>query len=299
VSAGRLARIDARVMPALARAVRAAGRGVAAAARLAGPPGRWAARWSRRNPTIAFAIVAVLAAAGLIVTTGGDTHHAVAPAPPAPSVVLPGNTLGPAQGQLVSAYLAEAAQRRSDLDTSRAAEVTAVVDLNSYLNASAAQQLLDNLPDVTVVLVYARAAPPAAGRIHALSIPAGSDMGAVLDALATQARQFLALYHRYERQNQVAPSQRIATQIAANADRAAQAQVDSVGVGSSVACVFAMEVSGPPSELRSLSQRPDVRVLDPAPSNVPVSRLMIVPLEPQVQVQDQAPVPDFAQSYSG
>ncbi|MBV9487269.1 MAG: hypothetical protein JO246_14575 [Frankiaceae bacterium] len=292
---GRLARIDDRLIPRFAGAIRATARAAGRVGRLTGPVGRGAARWGRRNPTIATALVAVVAAVVLIVITGGDTRHPIAPAPPVASVVLPGNTLGPAQGQEVSTYLSEAEQRRSDLDASQAARVTAIVDLQSYLNASATEQLFTNLPDITVDQVYARSPQPN-GRVHAIPLSAGSDLSVVLTSVTTQARDFLTLFHRYVREERTSPSAAVFQQIQANRARAAQARLDVAGVGASVGCVFAVEVTGPPGELRSLSTQPDVRILDPAPSNVSVEDLMVVPLLPEVQ-SGPVPVLEFAQPY--
>jgi hypothetical protein len=291
---GRLARVDARLVPVLARLLRRTGNGARRVSGVAGPPGRWMARWSRRNPTVATALVAVAAAGVLFLATGGDFHHAVAPAPPVPAVVLPGNSLGPVAGQPVSAYLTAADQRRSDLDTSRSSSVTAIVDFNSYLNGVAAESVLSNLPDVHITQAYVRA-PSVRGTVHALAISPTADLDASLSQLAAQAQQFLDLYHRYVRLEHRNPSPAVVEQVNANADRAAQARVDVAGISPDFGCVFAVEVAGPPGELRSLAARPDVRVLDPAPSNVPDADLLVVPLEPQVQ--GIVPTLDFADPY--
>jgi hypothetical protein len=279
---GRLARIDAAVVPVLSRAVRGAGAGSRRLGRATGPPGRWLAGWWRRNPTVSTAVGAVAVAVVLILTTGGDRHHATAPPPPVPSEVLPGNALGPITGEQVSAYEATVRERMSELQTSKAPRVTAVVDFTSYLTAAAAESVAAGLGQVQITQAFAQAAPPAAGPVHAIALPAGSDLGVELTKIARAAHQIVVRYRANVLIAQRHPTAKNQQTVADYADLADQDEVDSAGIGANVGCVFAITVTGSPRELQTLATRSDVRILDPAPANVATADLRVIPLQPQV-----------------
>jgi hypothetical protein len=290
--AGLFARLDARVVPRLATVIRGAGRTGRRLGSVTGPPGRLLARIARRNPTITTAVATVVAAAILIVATGGDRHQAVAPAPPNPEVVLPGNELGPVAGQPVSTYLSAAQQRRAQLPSSPASEVTAVVDLNSYLTADAVTSVIAALDGVQVSRAFARAAPPANGDVHAITLMPGDELAQQLTDLRAAAHEVTVNYRKrvaIAAANPTAQNEQVVTEYA---DVARQAKVDEVGLGATTGCVFALVVTGPPSQLERLATQPDVRVLDPSPAGVRTDDLMIVPLEPQVA--GTVPVLEFA-----
>lgn len=277
---GPLARLDAALVPTLAGMVRGLGRGLRRLGRATGPPGRLVGRTARRNPTLAAAVVAVAVAAGLILGTGGDSHHAIAPPPPDPQQVLPGNQLGPLTGSTVASYQAAARQRLSELSTSSATKLTAVVDFTSYLTAPSVTSVLSGLPGLTVTQVYAQAAPPADGAVHPVAVAAGSNLGVVLTRVAVAERRYLQAYRRQARKAKVNVTPESLAFIARNRPVAKEAKVASVGIGANIGCIFAVLVTGPPDMLTALAKRPDVRILDPAPPNVAASDIQIVPLEP-------------------
>jgi hypothetical protein len=278
----RLVRLDARIVPGLAASMRAVGNGGRRLGAATGAPGRLLVRLTRRSPTITAALVSVVAATALILATGGDQHHAVAPAAPNPEVVLPGNELGPIAGQPVSTYLAAAQQRREQLPLSTSNAVTAVVDLQSYLTAAAVTGVVAGLDGLRVTRAFARAAPPANGDVHAITLMPGDDLADQLTELRASAHQVAVNYRKRVAIAKAHPTVQNGQVVNAYADIARQARVDEVGLGAASRCVFALEVTGPPTELQLLAKQPDVRVLDPAPSTVAQADLMIVPLEPQV-----------------
>jgi hypothetical protein len=289
---GRLARIDERLVPRLAAAVRGTAGSVRRFVGSGGPPGRWVARTARRNPTIATAVGAVVVAAVLILATGGDLHRAVAPAPPNPQLVLPGNQLGPASGEQVSTYLAAVAERAGELPGTSAPAVTAVVDFNSYLTASAVQSVLAGHAGIQVSRAFVRVPPPQPGQVHAVTLASGSDLAQGLSRLAANARQIVQSYHKHVALAKRHPSSKNVQVVTAYAGLARQAKLDMTGLSATAGCVFALEVSGPPAQLEALAKHSDVRVLDPAPPTVSTSDLMVVPLEPQVT--NIVPAPHFA-----
>jgi hypothetical protein len=236
--------------------------------------------------------VAVAVAATLILTTGGDLHHGVAPAPPNAQLVLPGNQLGPASGEQVSTYLAAVAERAGDLPGSTAASITAVVDFNSYLTAAAAQSVLAGQPGIQALQAFVRVPPPQPGQVHAVALVSGSDLSLELSRLAATARQIVISYRKHVALAKAHPSAKNVQVVTAYAALARQAKIDMTGISATGGCVFALEVSGPPGQLEQLAKQPDVRVLDPAPSSVSTSDLMVVPLEPQVT--NVVPAPHFA-----
>jgi hypothetical protein len=280
---GPLARLDGRAVPMLARALRRVGRGGRRLGGATGPPGRLVARLVRREPTVAAAVIAVLVAVVLIVATGGDGQHSVAPSAPRPTASLPGDQLGPAAGQQVSAYLAVARQRRALLAGEATTHpVTAVVDFIGYLTPPAVTNVLQRVDGLTVSRAFVRAAPPADADVHTISLSAGSDLAADIGAQQADARSVLRNYHKLVAYAHKHPSGRTRSLVKAYAEQGRQAQVDATGIGPSAGCVFALVVSGPPAQLERLAVDPEVRVLDPDPADVPVNQLMIVPLEPQV-----------------
>lgn len=289
---GRLARIDARLVPRLARAIRGVGGGVRRLGRVGGRPRRWLGRAARRNPTITTAVVAVAVAAALIVATGGDQHHAVAPAPLNPQLVLPGNQLGPATGEPVSTYLAAVAQRAGELPGTNAPAVTAVVDFTSYLTAAAAESVVAGQTGVQATRAFVRVPPPQAAQVHAVSLTTGSDLALDLSRLAATARQIVVSYRKHVALANAHPSVKNVQVVTEYAALARQAKIDTAGLSATAGCVFALEVSGPPAQLEALAKQPDVRVLDPAPSSVSPADLVVVPLEPQVT--GVVPAPHFA-----
>jgi hypothetical protein len=289
---GWLARVDNRLVPGLAGVLRGVGRGGRRLGHAAGPPGRWLGRVARRNPTITTAVVAVAAAAVLIVTTGGDVHHGVAPTPPSAQIALPGDQLGPTTGEQVSDYLDVAAQRADALTGLAAPSVTAVVDFTSYLTPAAAETVLAGRAGVTVTTAYVRVPPPAAADVHAVAVAAASDLAAAVGRLAVTARQFGVNYREHVALAKAHPTAQNVQVVTQYAGAARQARIDASQLGPAAGCVFALEISGPPSQLQALAKQADVRVLDPAPSTVAAADLMIVPLEPQVTTV--VPAPHFA-----
>jgi hypothetical protein len=289
---GRLARLDARLVPRLASAVRAIGRGATRVGSASGPPGRAVARTARRNPTVSTALVAVGAAAILLVATGGDHHHAVAPAPVSAEVALPGNLLGPAPGASISSYLTVAQERRADLAVATAKSVTAIVDFTGYLTAPATESVVAGLPGLAVTRAFARVAPPADGPVHTVTLTPTGDLAVSLTRLAQAEHQVVVNYRKRVAIANATPSAQNEQVVTQYANVARQAKIDAAGLGADAGCVFALEVAGPPAALRRLATRPDVRVLDPVPAGVSLTSLMIVPLEPQVV--GTAPVLSFA-----
>jgi hypothetical protein len=279
---GRLARLDARLVPSLAGAVRGTGRGLHRLLGATGPPGRWLARTSRSYPIVVTAVAAVAVTAALLLTTGGDDHQAVAPAPPNPAVVLPGNQLGPTAGEPVSTYLAAAQQRRSELSVSKAPKATAVMDFSGYLTASAALSEISGRRGLQVDAVFVRVAPPRSGPIHTVTLAPGADLSTALTRVAANAHRVVVNYRKAVARAKSDPTAANVQVVTDYAQIAREARTDAIGIGASQGCVFAMEITGPPAELLALARRPGVRVVDPAPPTVSVADLMIVPLEPQV-----------------
>jgi hypothetical protein len=237
-------------------------------------------------------VAAVVVAAVLILVTGGDLHRAVAPAPPNPQIVLPGNQLGPASGEQVSTYLAAVAERAGELPGTSAPAVTAVVDFNSYLTASAVRSLLEGRPGVQASRAFVRVPPPQPGQVHALTLGAASDLPQAIDQVAATARQIVQSYHQRVVLAQKHPSSKNVQVVTSYAGLARQAKIDMAGLSATAGCVFALEVSGPAAQLEALAKQSDVRVLDPAPPSVSPDDLMVVPLEPQVT--NLVPAPHFA-----
>lgn len=278
--ASRLRRLDAALVPAMGGMIRAAGRSGRRAAAATGPPGRFIARLARRNPTLTAACVAVLVAAGLILSTGGDQHHAVAPPPLNPQQVLPGNQLGPSTGDSVASYEAAAKQRLSELSTSRVDELTAIVDFTSYLTAPAVASVIRGEPGVKLTQAYAQVAPPADGAVHVIQLGPSTDLGVALTTVATQERKFVRAFRAGVAHAHKNVTPESLAFIEANRPVAREAKLAAVGIGANVGCVFAVTVTGSPAELTALARRSDVRILDPAPPNVASADLRIVPLEP-------------------
>jgi hypothetical protein len=275
--------LDDRVLPTLGRILRDVG---GAWTRIAGPEGvvgRRVAPLVRREPVAAVAVVCVVVAAVLLAVTGGDSQSVVRPGG-APSALLSDpHRLGPAPGTTFASYSAAAAQRRSALAGLAASDRRyAVVDLSRYVTAQTVDELLGHTPGVDVVRAFARVPPPTPADIHVLITSPSADIATGLAAAHDAAEQIVTTYQREVELARVSPTQQLAAAIAAGAARAAQAQVDAVGLGRTCGCVFALIVSGPVGQLTQLAALPPVRVLDPATGPAPLSTLMVVPVEPQI-----------------
>lgn len=292
-----LRRLDAALVPRLAAVLRGIGYAGRGLARATGRPGAAVGRLARRNPTFTTAVVAVVVAAGLIAATGGDRHHAVAPAPPDPQQVLPADQLGPTPGDTVANYRAAAQQRLSELTTATAGRLTAVVDFNSYLTAPAVASVLSGLPDVVVSQAYARVAPPASGGVHAIALGPSSDLALELTRVSRFEHRIVVNYRKRVALANQHPTAANLQVVSNYATVAAQAKTEARAIGANVGCVFALTASGPASQLKTLAARSDVRILDPAPPNVAAADLMVVPLEPQVT--DVVPVLSFDRLAAG
>jgi hypothetical protein len=170
--------------------------------------------------------------------------------------------------------------------------VTALVDFTSYLTAAATESVVGGLPGVQVSRAFVRVAPPESGPVHTITLTPASDLAVSLTRLAQAEHRVVVNYRKRVALANSTPSvqnQQVVTQYAGVAR---QAKIDAAGLGANTGCVFALEVAGSPASLRQLAARPDVRVLDPVPSGVSLTDLMIVPLEPQVV--GTAPVLSFA-----
>jgi hypothetical protein len=277
---GRLSRLDAALVPRLGGMIRRIGRAGRRVAGATGPPGRFVARLARRNPTLTAAVVAVAVASGLIVGTGGDQQHAVAPPPLNPQQVLPGNQLGPTSGETVASYEAAAKQRLSELSTSQVGELAAVVDFRSYLTAPAVASVIRGEPGVRLTQAFTQIAPPADGAVHVIPLGPTTDLGVALTTLAAQERKFVRAYRRGVARARTNVTPESLAFIETNRPVAQEAKLAAVGIGANVGCVFAVTVTGPPAQLTALARQGDVRILDPAPPNVASADLRIVPLEP-------------------
>jgi hypothetical protein len=290
-----LAGLDDRTLPKVAGLLRGIGSVTGAVVGPRGPLGRRVAPWIRREPVIVVAAVSVAFAAVLIAVTGGDNQGAVRPSTQSVGPVLPATQrLGPAPGASVSSYLSAATGRRDALRSLGASQqLEALVDLTGYISPLAVDTLLASTPEVSVVQGYARVPPPAQAKIHVLLTSAGTNLATELAAAQAAATQVAARYRSEVAQAQKDPSTQLQQAIDAGAAQAADARIDSLGLGSDCGCVFALVVSGPVSELQQLAGAAAVRVLDPAPVDASLQSLMVVPLEPQ----DTESVPPLA--YAG
>jgi hypothetical protein len=280
---GILERLDDWAVPALGGGLRRAGRAARASGRVSGPVGRWVIGFSRRQPVVVAAVLMVAAAGVLWGITGGDRTKAVRPAAASVGPALSsGDPLGPAPGSTVSAYLAAAALRRQQLAALPGSQrLNALLDLTGYLTPQAISTLLAAAPDVQIRTGFARVAPPDDAAVHVLTTSVGGDLAAQLGADQAEAKQDLTRYSLALSAHAQHPrSAQLNALIAAQEPKIPAARVDAKGLGPQCACVFALEVNGPVSQLEQIAGLTDVRTLDPAPQTG--GQLMVVPLEPQV-----------------
>ena len=278
-----LATLDDRALPAVARALRGAGRVVRSVAGSEGVVGRRVAPLIRREPVIAIAILCVAFAAVVITVAGADGKGPAHPPTHAGPRLAAGHPLGPVAGATVSSYESQASLRRAGLNQlAGSQQLNAVVDLNDYLSAQAVDAMLAGTPGVRVLRGFARVAPPQQADVHVLLPSATSGLSTAL-TLAQQAAGEVALhYERLLSKSITNPSTALQTKVEAGAARAAAARIDANGLGPTCECVFALVVAGPVAQLEQLSHQAAVRILDPAPVGATLNALMVVPLEPQV-----------------
>lgn len=279
----RFAGLDERALPRLAGFIRGIGSVAGAVVGPKSPAGRVVGPWLRREPVIVVAVASVVFAAVLIAVTGGDDQGAVRPTTQSVGPAVPAtHRLGPAPGAQVPSYLAAAAGRRDSLQTLGSSEqVDALVDLTGYLSPLAVDALIAGTPGVQVVRGFARVPPPAEAKVHVLITSARTNLATELAAAQAAASQIADHYKSELAQSLKHPSAQLQDEVDTAAAQASDAAIDAAGLGSDCGCVFALLVSGPVSSIEQLAGSAAVRVLDPAPIDVSIESLLVVPLEPQ------------------
>jgi len=276
-----LAELDDRALPAVAKALRGAGRAVRAVFGPEGVIGRRFAPLIRRDPVIAIAIACVAIAAILIAVADGN--GSTRPPSHAGPRLAAGHPLGPVAGASVSSYESQASHRRSALNQlAGSQQLNAVVDFNTYLSAQAVDAMLAGTPGIRVLRGFARVAPPQQADVHVLLTSADTGLSTALTVAQQAAGEVALHYERLLSKSITNPSTDLQTKVEAGAARAAAARIDANGLGPTCGCVFALVVAGPVAQLEQLSHQAAVRILDPAPVGATLNALMIVPLEPQV-----------------
>ncbi|AGL15543.1 hypothetical protein [Actinoplanes sp. N902-109] len=242
-----------RMMPPLAR-----GRG-----RIGGGPARL-----RIMTGLALASAAALMVTVVLITDRGPEAES-----PAGDVVR----VGVVDGQSVSGYLTSS---RGELGTmfASAGDTWALVSLSSYY---APDKLPGVLGDSAVAQVYARAPLPGV-RTQVVKIPVYRMPGDVVAGMLTAA---------LARDQEQADYRKLSTKLGESAgdlrlrrayETAAQtAAAEAAAFRAHCACVFAAVVRAAPAALDRLADRPEVRVVDPAPEVRSLDRTEFRPVLPE------------------
>jgi hypothetical protein len=261
VRAGDLLRdLDRRLLPPLARGLdRLAGRGLAAPAR---PP------WP-----LMIAVFASAAAAAVVLVSPA-VHR-----PPAAPQVATVARVGVVDGQSIPAYLASSRSELARLVADRAAPTYALVSLKAYL---APDRLAAALAGVGVDLVYTRV--PLPGRQTEITqIPVGrvpADVVAGMAAVAGRKDQEAATYAALSAKltGDGAQERRLRAVYAGSAQLAVD---EAAAYRARCSCVYAAVVQGAPAALAGVADRPEVRVVDPAPEVRRVDQAVFLPPLPE------------------
>lgn len=279
---------DERWLPVLARGVqRRIARWREVLAGVAGPGSALGAA-ARSQPALAGSIAVVALAAIVLAAAGGpggpsDGDSGAAP-PLTTQIPVPvTTTVGPVPGGSVASYLTHASfDLRKFGETSHGQAGYAVVDLHTYLRPGQAATVFNG---VDVVRAYVRVpSKTLPTQVHAIALQStfadlGNGMegsgrlaaatahtfGELVGQLKPHSAQDRALRRRYQVQEQ-----------ASAFEATALLRPQTCG------CVFALVVHANDAALLRLAASPEVRAVDPAPTDVGLSTLTVFPLEPEI-----------------
>ncbi|MBV9293782.1 MAG: hypothetical protein JO222_15175 [Frankiales bacterium] len=279
-----LRRLDDRWLP------RWAGTARRLTGRLRRPPGptRQLTRSAfEREPALAGSIASVLVAALLVAVLGGDrtadrgsaatpvVEPSLPPAPPALSAVI-----GPARGASVATYLVRAAYDLRHFGDIGSGRVTfALVDLRSYSNPGDLATVFDG---VQVTQVYARVPSPLPTGVHKLPLHSLDGLAASMRGIALLTRTGVRNYRIALKALRAGHSSRGQVRVYHQRLRAQRVEARAYANPAGCRCVFAVVVQAGIDRLAALARLPAVRVVDPAPPEVPLGGLTFCPLQPQV-----------------
>ncbi|TQS41686.1 hypothetical protein [Cryptosporangium phraense] len=213
------------------------------------------------------AMVTLLLVVGLVVVA----YRAGTRSAPVDDTVSNVPRVGPADGQPVDAYRAAASH---ELDGSRNQPTWALVSLTGYQRPAALASLLTGvdvsrvvarvpLPDVQTQLVTL-----VVDRLT-VDVPTGMRRTATAKERAATTAASSAASAGTSELKQV------------YAQEAAVQRREAAAYRSLCACVYGAVVRGTPAQLRTLAQRPGIRVVDPAPEVTRLDRATFVPLLPE------------------
>jgi len=221
------------------------------------------------------AVVVVVGVTALVVvrSTGSGED-----ADPAASEIV---RIGPTSGEQVEGYVDRAG---TALANAGSGSVLALVSLTAYQKPT---DLVATLSTYQVKRVYARV--PADGIQTRLDsypvITAAVDIPAGMRSLALRRAQEAAR-EKAEAARITDPAKRkLATDNALISQGEAAAYQDGCG------CLYGAVVSAPADRLQELSQKPGIRVVEPAPAGTEIARAVFVPLQPE-QTDVVKPPPD-------
>ncbi len=269
-----LARLDARVLPRLARGLRRADR---------------LTRRSRVSPLTVAAIVLVAAVVTTIVWRMGEP----------PGGVGTGSSVrvGVSDGDSIPQYVE---QSRSDLERlavgSSPQPLFALVSFTTYLSpdrvaALVAAVVATGNGDLTTIRAHARVPVPRRQTelIHLSADRLPDDLVAEMAAVAVRKISDASNY------TQLAQGESVAELRASFEGRAALAQIEATAFRGACSCVFALVVRAPAAVLVALSKQRDVRVVDAAPDVTQLDRAVFLPPLPE-QLDTVQPPPDDGES---
>lgn len=270
--------LDDRVVPvAAAQLRRVTGRLDVARSSAAGA-GQRLLRLLRDRPPVSVALLAALVAAAVLAAVTGH-HENNSP------VAGPANTsvgfadVGPTAGQSVTDYVAGARQRLAKAAAGPDRDGYAVVDFSRYLTVDQAGRIVDGFG---VARAYFKARVPGAQTQPHTAVV--QSMQQVAQAIGATARVEHAAAASFSQLARAIPA-RTATEKQVQAmyvKQAGIARIEARALTPACACVYALVVRGKVSALRALAEQPGVRVVDPAPSTIPLEGLGVIPLLPEV-----------------
>ena len=253
----------------------------------------WAAEWlptqealrtepvralrARPQALVGAVIVLVLLVSVGVVLTHRDRQDTGAVAGQTAAVT----TVGPAAGQQVRAYQAQADGRVARFARAHPGTPTyAVVDFKRYLSSAQVAQLVGQAGLARAYLHVT--VPKAQTPLHVLSVHAAGELPAAIVRLGKVAAQETQGFRQLLQIVATPTSDRERAVRQAYTDRLRTTQAEAKALTPGCACVYAVVLKATGATLQQLGKAGLVRIVDPAPADAALADLATIPVLPEV-----------------
>ena len=231
----------------------------------------------RPQALVGAVIVLVLLTSVVAVLTHRDRQDTGATAGPTAAVT----TVGPAAGQQVRAYAAQADGRLARFARAHPGTLTyAVVDFKHYLSSAQVARLVGPAGLVRAYLhVTVRGAQTP---LHVLSVNSAAELPAAVARLGKVAAQESQGFQQLLQIVATPTSERERAVRSAYSDRLRTTQAEAKALTPTCSCIYAVVLKATGATLQQMGKAGLVRIVDPAPADAALADLATIPVLPEV-----------------